>query len=291
MDEAAVLAAPVGLWRAAGRRLRTRAAARASVVLLGLLVALALLGPWMSPWSFDTLDWRHLASPPGLRAAHWFGTDRLGRDLYVRTLTGLRLSLLVSVLATLVSLAVGVTYGAVAGFAGGRTDELMMRIVDVLYALPYLFIVIILTSLLPRGSLAVLLVALGAVGWLTTARIVRGQTLALKRREFIEAARALGVQPARIVTRHVLPNLIGTVIVYATLTIPQMILFESFLSFLGLGVQEPQASLGNLIAVGAQEMSSAPWMLIAPAAVLVLLLLGLNLLGDALRDALDPREH
>ena len=186
---------------------------------------------------------------------------------------------------------IGVSYGAVAGFAGGRTDEFMMRLVDVLYALPYLFIVIILTSLLPRGSLAVLFVALGAVGWLTTARIVRGQTLSLKRREFIEAARALGVAPVRIMTRHVLPNLIGTVIVYATLTIPQMILFESFLSFLGLGVQEPRASLGNLIAVGAQEMSSAPWMLIVPATLLVLLLLCLNVLGDGLRDALDPREH
>jgi oligopeptide transport system permease protein len=167
----------------------------------------------------------------------------------------------------------------------------MMRSVDVLYALPYLFIVIILTSLLPRGSLTVLFVALGAVGWLTTARIVRGQTLALKRRDFIEAARALGVAPPAILMRHVLPNLIGTVIVYATLTVPQMILFESFLSFLGLGVQEPRASLGNLIAVGAQEMSSAPWMLIAPAAVLVLLLLCLNFLGDNLSDALDPREH
>jgi oligopeptide transport system permease protein len=280
-----------GLWQQAAVRLRRRAAVRFGAAALGALIALALLGPLASPWHFDALDWRHLAQAPGAVAAHWFGTDRLGRDLFVRTLTGLRLSLLVSALATLVSLAIGVTYGAIAGFAGGRTDQVMMRIVDVLYALPYLFIVIILTSLLPRGSLAVLLVALGAVGWLTTARIVRGQTLALKRREFIEAARALGVAPPAILTRHVLPNLIGTVIVYATLTVPQMILFESFLSFLGLGVQEPRASLGNLIAVGAQEMSSAPWMLIVPAAVLVLLLLCLNLLGDNLADALDPREH
>ena len=280
-----------GLWWQAAVRLRRRAAVRFSAAALGALITLALLGPLASPWHFDALDWRHLAQAPGAVAAHWFGTDRLGRDLFVRTLTGLRLSLLVSALATLVSLAIGVTYGAIAGFAGGRTDQVMMRIVDVLYALPYLFIVIILTSLLPRGSLAVLLVALGAVGWLTTARIVRGQTLALKRREFIEAARALGVAPPAILTRHVLPNLIGTVIVYATLTVPQMILFESFLSFLGLGVQEPRASLGNLIAVGAQEMSSAPWMLIVPAAVLVLLLLCLNLLGDNLADALDPREH
>jgi oligopeptide transport system permease protein len=280
-----------GLWRQAAARLRERAAVRVGASALGLLIALALLGPWASPWHFDAIDWQHLAQAPGTSAAHWFGTDRLGRDLFVRTLAGLRLSLLVSLMATLVSLAIGVSYGAIAGFAGGRTDEVMMRSVDVLYALPYLFIVIILTSLLPRGSLAVLFVALGAVGWLTTARIVRGQTLALKRREFIEAARALGVAPPAILTRHVLPNLLGTVIVYATLTVPQMILFESFLSFLGLGVQEPRASLGNLIAVGAQEMASAPWMLIVPAAVLVLLLLCLNLLGDNLADALDPREH
>ncbi len=288
MGEPAAPAA-AGLWREAARRVRSGTAARLSAAALALLIALALLGPVSSPWHFDAIDWQHLAQPPGAAAAHWFGTDRLGRDLFVRTLTGLRLSLLVSVLATLVSVAIGMTYGALAGFAGGRTDEVMMRAVDVLYALPYLFIVIILTSLLPRGSLAVLLVALGAVGWLTTARIVRGQTLALKRREFIEAARALGVAPAAILVRHVLPNLIGTVIVYATLTVPQMILFESFLSFLGLGVQEPRASLGNLVAVGAQEISSAPWMLLAPAAVLVFLLLCLNVLGDALADALDPR--
>jgi oligopeptide transport system permease protein len=206
-------------------------------------------------------------------------------------LYGLRLSLLVSALATAVSLVIGVTYGALAGYAGGRADALMMRFVDVLYSLPYLFIVIILTSLLPRGSLAVLFIALGAVGWLTTARIVRGQTLALRRRAFIEAAHALGVTPAAILTRHLVPNLLGPVIVYATLTVPQMILFEGFLSFLGRGVQEPRASLGNLIAVGAQEMSSAPWMLIVPAGLLVLLLVCLNLIGDGLRDALDPHER
>jgi len=283
--------AGAGLWRQAGERLRSRWAVRLGAGALAVLVALAVLGPWASPWHADAIDWQHLAQAPGAVAGHWFGTDRLGRDLFVRTLTGLRLSLLVSVLATLTSLVIGVTYGAIAGFAGGRTDEVLMRGVDVLYALPYLFIVIILTSLLPRGSLAVLFLALGAVGWLTTARIVRGQTLALKRREFIEASRALGVAPPAILVRHVLPNLIGTVIVYATLTVPQMILFESFLSFLGLGVQEPRASLGNLIAVGAQEMSSAPWMLTVPSAVLVLLLVCLNLLGDNLSDALDPRGH
>ncbi len=289
----AEVAAPAarGLYSDARRRLRAHAGARWALCLLALIGALALLGPWLSPWRFDSLDWQHLAQPPGATAAHWFGTDRLGRDLFVRTLYGLRLSLLISVLASLVSLAIGVSFGAVAGFAGGRTYELMMRFVDVLYSLPYLFIVIILTSVLPRGSLAALLIALGAVGWLTTARIVRGETLALKRREFIEAARALGVAPPAILVRHVIPNLLGPVIVYATLTIPQMILFESFLSFLGLGVQEPRASLGNLIYVGAQEMQSAPWMLLVPATLLVLLLLCLNLIGDALRDVLDPRER
>ena len=279
------------LWNLAGRRLGARRAVRFALTVLVLIVLVALVGPRLSPWGFDSLDWQHLAQPPGTVATHWFGTDRLGRDLFVRTLYGVRLSLLISALATVVSLVIGVAWGAVAGFSGPRTDGFMMRIVDVLYALPYLFIVIILSSLFARGSLTVLLVTLGAVGWLTTARIVRGQTVSLKRREFIEAARALGLTEAAILVRHLLPNLLGPVLVYATLTVPQMILFESFLSFLGLGVQEPQASLGNLIYVGAQEMQSAPWMLIVPAAFIVALLVCLNVLGDALRDALDPREY
>jgi oligopeptide transport system permease protein len=289
MTEAA--AVPAGLWRAAGRHLAATAATRVALALLILIALLALVGPLLSPWKFDQLDWQHLALPPGRLAAHWLGTDRLGRDLFVRTLYGVRVSLLISVLASLVSLGVGVTWGAVAGFAGGRTDEWMMRFVDVLYSLPYLFIVIILTTLFQRGSITVLLLAIGAVGWLTTARIVRGETLALKRREFVEAARALGVSNTGILVRHIVPNLLGPVAVYATLTVPQMIIFEGFLSFLGLGVQEPHASLGSLINVGAQEMQSAPWMLLTPATFLVVLLVCLNVLGDALRDALDPHER
>jgi oligopeptide transport system permease protein len=280
-----------GLWRDAWQRL---CGSRVALVALGLIVLialLALLGPALSPYADDTLDWQHLAIPPGLQASHWFGTDRLGRDLFVRTLHGVRISLLISLLASTVSLVIGVSWGAVAGYVGGRTDEWMMRFVDVLYSLPYLFIVIILTTLFDRGSLVVLLIAIGAVGWLTTARIVRGQTLSLKRREFIEAARATGVGVPGILARHIVPNLIGPVMVYATLTIPQMITFESFLSFLGLGVQEPLASLGNLINEGAQEMQSAPWMLLVPAVFLVTLLVCLNLVGDGLRDALDPRER
>jgi oligopeptide transport system permease protein len=285
-------AAPsLGWWSDARRRLQRNRIACGALATIAALALLALLAPWLSPWAYDSLDWQHLAQPPGRAAAHWFGTDRLGRDLFVRTLYGMRLSLLISMLASAVSLLIGVAWGAVAGFAGGRTDGWMMRFVDVLYALPYLFVVIILTTLFERGSVAVLLVALGSVGWLTTARIVRSQTLALRRREFIEAARASGLPPAAIVLRHVVPNVLGPVAVYATLIIPQMILFESFLSFLGLGVQEPHASLGNLIYVGAQEMESAPWMLLLPAAFLVVLLVCLNLLGDGLRDAFDPRER
>jgi oligopeptide transport system permease protein len=278
-------------WSSAAQRLRRNAGACVALAVLLLLALLALVGPLLSPYRIDTLDWQHLAQEPGTTAAHWLGTDRLGRDLWVRTLYGLRLSLLISVLASGVSLIIGVAWGALAGFTGGRLDQWMMRFVDVLYSLPYLFVVIILTTLFPRGSLAVLFVALGAVGWLTTARIVRAQTLALRRREFIDAARVTGLGPGGILRRHVLPNVAGPVIVYATLIVPQMILAESFLSFLGLGVQEPQASLGNLVYGGAQEVESAPWMLLVPAAVLVLLLLCLNLVGDGLRDAFDPREH
>jgi oligopeptide transport system permease protein len=284
-------AARGGLWSEAHRRLRGTRAVNIALALLAFLTLAAIVAPALSPWRYDSLDWQHLAAPPGAAAAHWLGTDRLGRDLLVRTLYGLRLSLLLALLASAVSLLIGVLWGAVAGLAGGRIDGAMMRFVDVLYSLPYLFVVIILTALFPRGSLAMLALALAAVGWLTTARIVRAQTLALRHRAFIEAARATGVPPAGILWRHIVPNVAGQVAVYATLIVPQMILFESFLSFLGLGVQEPQASLGNLIFVGAQEMESAPWMLLVPASALVLLLLCLNVLGDGLRDAFDPRER
>jgi oligopeptide transport system permease protein len=284
-------AAVRGLWLDAGRRLRRNRLAIAALAVLAAVALLAVLGPLASPWDFARLDWQHLAQPPGALAQHWFGTDRLGRDLYVRALDGVRTSLLISVVASAVSLVIGLAWGAVAGFAGGRVDGWMMRFVDVLLSLPYLFVVIILTTLFTRGSLPVLLVGLSAVGWLTTARIVRGQTLALKRRDFILAARAAGLSPLAILRRHIVPNVLGPVLVYAMLVIPQMILIESFLSFLGLGVQEPRASLGNLIFVGAQEMESAPWMLLVPATFLVALLVSLNLLGDGLRDAFDPRER
>lgn len=255
---------------------------------LVLVSVLALVGPALSPWAYDAIDWRHLARPPGATAGHWLGTDRLGRDLLVRTLHGVRISLLVGLLSSAVSLGIGVAWGSAAGYSGGRTGEIMMRIVDVLYALPTLFIVIIAATLFGRGSLGGLLLAIGAVGWLTTARVVRAQTLSLREREYVEAARALGLTGPRIILRHIIPALLGPVLVYAALTVPQMILFESFLSFLGLGVQEPLASLGSLVSDGAREMQSAPWMLLVPASVLIVLLLCCNRLGDGLRDAFDP---
>lgn len=291
MIEAQALGIAPAAGRSGARRLRHNRVAVGAAGVIGALALLALFGPSLSPYAYDALDWRHLTAAPGLGASHWLGTDPLGRDLYVRTLYGLRLSLLIGVLASAVSVGIGVAWGALAGYVGGRLDAWMMRAVDVLYALPYLFVIIILATVFGRGSILMLLIAIGAVGWLTMARVVRGQTLSLKRREFIEAARAMGLSTPAILLRHIIPNLAGTVAVYATLTIPELITYESFLSFLGLGVQEPRASLGSLINDGARQMLTAPWMLLVPAAFLVTLLLCFNLLGDGLRDALDPTGH
>ena len=280
-----------GFWGDAWRRLKRNRASMVAATVILLITIVAFVGPSLSPHSFDAIDWENMAVGPGGPNDHWLGTDRLGRDLYVRTLYGVQISLQIGLLATLVSLCIGVTWGATAGYLGGRIDDLMMRFVDILYALPYIFIVIILSTMFERGNIYVLFLAIGAVGWLTMARIVRGQTLSIKRKEFIEAALASGVGTPSILLRHIVPNVIGPVIIYATLTIPQMILFESFLSFLGLGVQEPQASLGSLINEGAQEMESAVWMLLVPASFLVTLLTCFNFLGDGLRDALDPRDR
>ena len=263
-------------------------AARVGLALLIAIALLALLGPLLSPWRVDELDWARIGVPPGLGAAHWFGTDRLGRDLFVRTLAGVRVSLAIGLLATLVSLVIGVAWGAIAGYVGGRLEGAMMRVVDVFYALPYVFFVILLTVTLGRSP-ATLFISIGAVGWLTMARVVCAQTESLRHREFIEAAVASGTPLRRILIRHVIPNLAGPVLVYATLTVPGVILIESFLSFLGLGVQEPAASLGNLMAQGTAEMESAPWMLLAPCGFLVAIVLALGFVGDGLRDLVDPR--
>ncbi len=279
-----------GLWRDALEQLRADRAATTGFAVLAFLVLAAIVGPLFIGYREDEIDWAHMAAPPFEADGHWLGTDRLGRDLLLRTLLGLRVSLAIALAATLVSLVIGVAWGALAGYLRGRADALMMRFVDVLYALPQVFFVIILTVVFGRGPLT-LLVAIGAFGWLTMARIVRGQALALREREFVEAAVVGGAGTLRIVARHIVPNLLGPVIVYATLTVPQVILVESFLSFLGIGIQEPLASLGNLIADGAAEMETAPWMLAVPAGCLVLLVFSFNFLGDGLRDALDPRDR
>jgi len=227
------------------------------------------------------------ATPPS--AAHWFGTDELGRDTFSRVLHGGRISLLVGIVATIVSLIVGVSYGAFSGYRGGRTDDVMMRIVDIMYALPYIFLVILLLVFFSR-SLLMLFVALGLVQWLTMARIVRGQVLSLKEQAFIEAARALGASDWAIIFRHIVPNTLGPVIVYTTLTVPAVILQEAFLSFLGLGVQPPAASWGTLVSDGAKVLALFPWLVIFPGIALSLTLLCFNFLGDGLRDALDPQD-
>ena len=277
-------------WEHAWHRLlKNRAAVASAVILLGLLV-MVIIGPWLSPWDMDYTDWDNTNSPPSFATGHWFGTDSVGRDILVRTLHGGRISLLVGFVATLVSLLIGVSYGAIAGFYGGVTDRIMMRIVDIIYALPFMFFVILLMVVFGR-HIVLIFVAIGAVNWLDMARIVRGQTLGLKRMEFVEAARACGVGNLDIIRRHIVPNLLGVVMVYVTLTIPQVILVESFLSFLGLGVQEPMSSWGALVSDGAQDMESAPWTLFFPAAFLTVTLYCLNYIGDGLRDALDPKDR
>jgi oligopeptide transport system permease protein len=277
------------LWDDALRRLMRNRAAVSGMVLLAVLVVLAVVGPFLAPYAYDAVNKEHVWLAP-LQAGHLLGTDALGRDQLARLLMGLRVSLAIGLVATLVSLVIGVAWGAVAGYVGGRLDEAMMRIVDVLYSLPFVFFVILL--MVTFGSNIVLIfVAIGAVEWLTLSRIVRGQTLTLKHKEFVEAARAAGLGPAGVIVRHIVPNLLGPVVVYVTLTIPAVILAESFLSFLGLGVQPPMASLGTLIANGAQDMELAPWLLVFPSAVMILTLMSFNFIGDGLRDAIDPKDR
>lgn len=278
------------LWDEARGRLLTNRAAVASMVLLSVMVLVAVVGPWLHPHLFDEVYWDYIQAPPDWAAGFYFGTDTNGRDLFVRTLYGIRVSMMVGLIATSVSLVIGVSYGAVAGYLGGRTDQIMMRLVDILYSMPFMFFVILLMVIFGR-NIFLIFAALGAVEWLTMARIVRGQALSIKNQAFVEAARATGVSNFHIIKRHIIPNAMGPVIVYVTLTIPQVILIESFLSFLGLGVQEPMTSLGVLISEGAQQMESAPWILLFPATTLALVLFGFNFIGDGLRDALDPRDR
>ena len=290
--DAAAGEAPSGrsLTQDAFRRLRSNKAAMVSIFVVIAIVLIALIGPLFVPWGYREIDWTALRSPPDWSKGHYLGTDQNGRDLLARLLQGTQMSLLVAAVATIVSVVIGVVYGAVAGYFGGRVDALMMRFVAVMYALPYILFVIILVVIFGRSPV-LLFVGIGAIEWLTMARIVRGQTLSLKEREFVEAARAGGARPWTIIRRHIVPNLTGPVVIYATLTVPEIIITESFLSYLGLGVQEPLTSLGTLISNGSDIAEVMPWLLVYPAIVLVLLLLSLTFIGDGLRDALDPKDR
>ena len=288
-DLALAGAAPRSLWDDAWLRLRRNRAAVMGAVFLAWMSLTAAFAPWLPGMQDPTAQDLALgASPPSI--AHWFGTDELGRDAFARVIYGGRISLMVGVVATLVSLLIGVTWGATAGYRGGRLDDFMMRVVDILYSLPYIFLVILLLVFFSR-SIVMLFVALGLVQWLTMARIVRGQVLSLKQQTFVEAARALGAGDARIIFRHIVPNTLGPVIVYTTLTVPAVILQEAFLSFLGLGVQPPAASWGTLVSDGARLLAFFPWLVIFPGVALSLTLLCFNFLGDGLRDALDPQDR
>jgi oligopeptide transport system permease protein len=278
------------LWADGVKRLRKNRMAVVGGVVASLLAMVCFVGPFLIDvtWGYDfsVQDLKYGARAPSW--AHWFGTDFLGRDLFTRVLYGGQISILVGLLAAAVAATIGTVYGAVSGYLGGRVDALMMRVVDVIYALPYMFLVVVLVTVFGK-SLPLLFIALGLVGWLTTARIVRGQVLSLKEREFVQAARSFGVGTRDIIARHLIPNTLGPIIVYFTLTVPSMVLQEAFLSFLGLGVQAPRPSLGALINDGAQHMTVFWWELVFPGGVMALLLFSLNFLGDGVRDALDPR--
>ncbi|MCY0389831.1 ABC transporter permease subunit [Robbsia sp. Bb-Pol-6] len=290
---AAVTALPVAgrsPWQDARTRFVRNKAAVASLALLALITLVCIVGPFVLPNDFETSDWSAINTPPTWMNWHLFGTDQNGRDLLVRCLIGGRISLLVGALATLTSVTLGIVWGAVAGFVGGRVDNLMMRVVDMMYAIPYLLIAILMVTLLGRDFYLVVL-TITVFSWMDMARVVRGQTLAIRSREYIEAAHAIGVSTGGIILRHVVPNLLGIVAIYTTVTVPGVILTESVLSFLGLGVQEPMTSWGVLIQDGVGNMEAAPWILLFPAALLSMTLYCINFVGDGLRDALDPKDR
>lgn len=276
------------LWQDAWRRFRNNRAAVASVIILLIMTLFVAVVPSLVPYSYADTDWANMGIAPSVQTKHYFGTDPLGRDLLVRTAIGGRISLMVGVAGALVAISIGTLYGAISGYLGGRIDMLMMRFLEILSAFPFMFFVILLVTLFGR-NIFLIFVAIGMVSWLDVARIVRGQTLSLKNKEFIEASHVMGVSDHKIVTRHIVPNVLGVVVVYASLLVPGMILFESFLSFLGLGVQEPMTSWGALLQEGAQNMQVAPWQLLVPASLLVITLFCFNFIGDGLRDALDPK--
>jgi oligopeptide transport system permease protein len=281
---------PRSLWRQAVRRFRRNRAAMGSVFILILIGLTSIAIPMLWPHAIEDASWDSILVAPTTDDFHWFGTDANGRDMFVRTFYGGRVSLTIGLLTTLVALSIGVTYGAVAGFLGGRTDGFMMRFVDVLYSLPLLFFIIILVTVFGR-NIYLVFVAIGAVEWLTMSRIVRGQTLSVKNKEYVEAAMAIGMSKPAILARYIIPNVLGPVVVYVTLLIPINIVVESYLSFVGLGVQEPLTSWGLLISQGAGQLDSAPWLLVFPATMLAITMFCFNFIGDGLRDALDPQNR
>jgi oligopeptide transport system permease protein len=274
------------LWQDAWARLRRNRLAVVSGIVFLVIALACVIGPWFSPYGYEEQDLVLGAAKPS--AEHWFGTDTFGRDLLTRVLYGGRVSLMVGLIATSVALLIGVTWGSIAGYLGGRVDAVMMRIVDIIYALPFMIFVVLLTVVFGR-SMLLLFLAIGAVEWLTMARIIRGQIQALRHQEFVEAAISIGLSRRTIILRHLIPNAVGPLIVYTTLTIPSVMLLEAFISFLGLGVQPPQSSWGSLISEGADSMEEYPWMLIFPGIALSTTLFALNFIGDGLRDALDVR--
>jgi len=278
------------LWQDARRRFIHNRAASLSLLVLLLITLFVIIAPMLSQFTYDDTDWGMMSSPPDTTSGHWFGTDSSGRDLLVRVAIGGRISLMVGVASALIAVIVGTLYGSVAGYLGGKTDSVMMRILEILNSFPFMFFVILLVTFFGRNILLIF-AAIGMVSWLDMARIVRGQTLSLKRKEFIEAAHVGGVSTWKIVLRHIVPNVLGVVVVYASLLVPSMILFESFLSFLGLGTQEPLSSWGALLSDGANSMEVSPWLLLYPAGFLVVTLFCFNFIGDGLRDALDPKDR
>lgn len=283
-------------WADARRRFARNRAAVAGLVVLVLVLAFGLFGQHFGAWNNEDIDFNVMgnvaeAGRPSIESGHYFGTDQLGRDLYARTAQGTRISLMVGIVGAAIAVLVGTLYGAVSGYVGGRADQIMMRAVDILMAIPYMFVLILLLVMFGR-SMSLLFLGVGLISWLDMARIVRGQTLSLKGREFVEAARATGVPTWRIILRHIVPNLLGVVAVYATLLVPLMILTESFISFLGLGVQEPLTSWGALISEGAQTMNYGTlWQLAFPLFFFVITLFAFFFVGDGLRDALDPKDR
>ena len=277
-------------WTDARLRFVRNKAAVISLVVLCLITLACIVGPWVLPHAYDSADWDAMSLAPSFKNWHLAGTDESGRDLLVRSLIGGRISLVVGILATIASVTLGIAWGATAGFLGGKTDSLMMRVVDMMYAIPYLLIAVLMVTILGRDFYLVVL-TITVFSWMDMARVVRGQTLSLRSREFVEAARAMGVPTRRIIFSHIVPNLLGVVVIYATVTVPGVILTESVLSFLGLGIQEPMTSWGVLIHDGAGVMEVSPWMLLFPATLLSVTLYCFNYVGDGMRDALDPKDR